>query len=142
MDTIDELSKTIHLNISGDLNNLISKYCGLLTQGKYTKVRVGDQFNISVYGNDRYIDIDKLSVGTIEQIYLAVRLAVAELFWEDRHLPILLDESFAYYDKDRLKATLKALSNLKNRQIIIFTCNTREASILEDSDIEYNYVEL
>lgn len=142
MDAIDELSKTIHLNISGDLNNLISKYCGLLTQGKYTKVRVGDQFDISVYGNDRYIDIDKLSVGTIEQIYLAVRLAVAELFWKDRHLPILLDESFAFYDKGRLKATLKALSEMKNRQIIIFTCNTREASILEDSDIEYNYVEL
>ena len=102
IDAIDELSKTIHLSVSGDLNNLISKYCSILTEGKYSKVRVGDQFNISVYGYDKYIDIEKLSVGTVEQIYLAVRLAVSEMFWNDRHLPILLDESFAFYDKDRL----------------------------------------
>ena len=142
IDAIDELSKTIHLSVSGDLNNLISKYCSILTEGKYSKVRVGDQFNISVYGNDKYIDIEKLSVGTVEQIYLAVRLAVSEMFWNDRHLPILLDESFAFYDKDRLRATLRALSNMENRQVIIFTCNTREATILEEEDIEYNYVEL
>lgn len=142
IDTIDELSKTIHLSVSGDLNNLISKYCEQLTEGKYSKVRVGDQFDISVYGNDRYIDIDRLSVGTVEQVYLAVRLAVSEMFWNDRHLPILLDESFAFYDKDRLRVTLRALSKMDNRQVIIFTCNTREATILEEEDIEYNYVEL
>jgi uncharacterized protein YhaN len=95
-----------------------------------------------VFNEDRYIDIEKLSIGTIEQMYLAVRLAVTDLFWPNKHLPLILDESFAFYDNDRLKATLKALSQMVNRQIIIFTCHMRELQILEDEGIEYNYVEL
>ena len=142
MDTISELSKNIHYSVSGELNELISKYCNLLTWGKYSRVRVDNEFNITVFDNDRYIDIEKLSVGTTHQIYLAVRLAVSELFWPNRQLPILLDESFAFYDDNRLKATLKALASMVNRQIILFTCHQREAEILEEEGIEYNYVEL
>ena len=142
MDTIGELSKNIHYSVSGELNELISKYCNILTWGKYSKVKVDNEFNISVFSEDRYIDIEKLSIGTIEQMYLAVRLAVTDLFWPNKHLPIILDESFAFYDNDRLKATLKALSQMVNRQIIIFTCHMRELQILEDEGIEYNYVEL
>ena len=64
------------------------------------------------------------------------------MIWPDRQLPILLDESFAFYDDNRLKATLKALASMVNRQVILFTCHTREATMLEDEGIEYNYVEL
>ena len=142
MDTIGELSKNIHYSVSGELNELISKYCNILTWGKYSKVKVDNEFNISVFNEDRYIDIEKLSIGTMEQMYLAIRLAVADLFWPNKHLPLILDESFAFYDNDRLKATLKALSKMVNRQIIIFTCHMRELQILEDEGIEYNYVEL
>lgn len=142
MDAIGELSKNIHFSVSGELNDLISKYCDILTWGKYSKVKVDNEFNISVFSEDRYVDIEKLSIGTIEQMYLAVRLAVSDLFWPNKHLPIILDESFVFYDNDRLKSTLKALSQMVNRQIIIFTCHMRELQILEDEGIEYNYVEL
>jgi len=57
-------------------------------------------------------------------------------------MPIILDDSFAFYDDKRLRSTLKALSDMRNRQILIFTCHKRELNILEEENIEYNYVEL
>ena len=54
-----------------------------------------------------------------------------------------MDESFAYYDNDRLKNILKYLSeSLKDRQSIIFTCTNREKDILENEEIKFNYIEI
>ena len=58
-------------------------------------------------------------------------------------IPIIVDEGFAYYDNDRLKNILKYFSeNFENRQIIIFTCTNREKEILENLNIDFNYINL
>ena len=92
--------------------------------------------------NGKYVPAERLSIGTIEQIYLALRFAIIEEIAEE-NMPIFLDEAFAFYDTERLKNTLKYISDkFKNRQIIIFTCTDREKDILENTNITYNYVEL
>ena len=58
-------------------------------------------------------------------------------------VPIILDESFAYYDNERLKNILIYLAKeFNDRQIIIFTCTNREKYILEQENINYNLVEM
>jgi len=54
-------------------------------------------------------------------------------------MPIILDETFAYFDEERLQNVLKFLSNnYSNKQIIIFTCTNREEKILEKMHLNYN----
>ena len=58
-------------------------------------------------------------------------------------MPIILDEAFAYYDDDRLENIIKFLcDNMKEHQVIIFTCTKREQEILNKLNIEYNLVEM
>ena len=58
-------------------------------------------------------------------------------------MPIILDETFAYFDDERLENILKYLDeNFKENQIIIFTCSTREKEILKKNNIEYKYLEI
>ena len=58
-------------------------------------------------------------------------------------MPILLDEAFAYYDDKRLENVLKFLvENMKNHQVILFTCTRREQEILDKLQLAYNLVEL
>ena len=58
-------------------------------------------------------------------------------------MPIILDESFAYYDDNRLENILNYLVNeYYNKQVIIFTCTKREIEILEKLQIKYNLIEL
>ena len=61
----------------------------------------------------------------------------------EEKLPIILDEAFAYYDKKRLKNILIYLNNkFKNNQIIIFTCTDREKEILNNLNLECNFINL
>ena len=58
-------------------------------------------------------------------------------------MPIILDEAFAYYDEERLSNILEFLNKeYADRQIIILTCTQREKNILQEKNIEYNYIEL
>ena len=58
-------------------------------------------------------------------------------------LPIILDESFAYFDNNRLENILRYFSEeLENHQTIIFTCTNREKELLDDMKVKYNLVEL
>ena len=53
-----------------------------------------------------------------------------------------MDESFSYYDNERMQEILKYLANQENRQILIFTCSERECEILEKEKIDYNKIAL
>lgn len=83
-----------------------------------------------------------MSIGTIDQLYLALRLAAVKEITNEK-MPIILDEAFAYYDNERLKNILSYLSKeYTNNQIIIFTCTKREIEILEEENVDYNLIEL
>ena len=58
-------------------------------------------------------------------------------------MPIILDETFAYFDDERLKNILLFLnSRAKEHQIILLTCTKREKQILEDLKIDYQWIEM
>lgn len=112
-----------------------------LQTGKYNKVSYNDELGlVTELENGNYISAQKLSTGTIDQLYLSLRLSIIKELSEE-NIPIFLDESFAYYDDERLKNILNYISEeFKNIQIIIFTCTNREKEILDELNINYNLI--
>lgn len=84
---------------------------------------------------------EDFSGGTSDQLYFAYRMAAGELLEGDETLPFLLDEAFAMYDNQRLKQTLHWLA-AQQRQIFIFTCQEREAALLEELQIPFSEIRL
>lgn len=115
-------------NMSDLLNERASRIFAAITEGRYLSMNVDERMEISVWDGVRRTPADRLSCGTLEQIYFALRMAASETLQEEP-LPILLDETFAFYDGKRLKSALKWLSG-QERQVIIFTCHEREEEIL------------
>ena len=130
-------------NITPKFTKNLSETIKKLSNGKYNKVTVNDETGLMVeLKNGEYIPADRLSIGTIDQLYLSLRLSMAEEI-SDEKMPIILDEAFAYFDDNRLENVLKFLiEELKENQIILFTCTKREEEILDKLNIKYNFVEL
>ena len=130
-------------NITPKFTENLSNNIARISKGKYTKVGINDENGLIVeneYGE--YIPADLLSTGTIDQLYLSLRLSMIDDLSNEK-MPIILDEAFAYYDDDRLENIIKFLSdNMKEHQVIIFTCTKREQEILNKLNIEYNLVEM
>ena len=126
-------------NVTPKFNICLSEYIDKISGGKYNNIKINDGIQVELT-NGKLIPIEKLSEGTIEQIYLALRLSVIDQISKEK-LPIFLDETFAYYDNERLAATLKFINSVQN-QAIIFTCTNRETEILEQLGIEYNLIGL
>lgn len=138
--TINNISSNIHDDFGQNLNEMLSNIMREQTNGKYEDIKVDEKLNIKVGIKDRFIELDRLSVGTIEQLYLALRLSVAKLIFKDEKMPLLFDDTFAYYDEERLKGALQILAKDKNRQILIFTCHKREERLLEVLHIPYHKI--
>ena len=58
------------------------------------------------------ISVDRLSEGTLEQIYFSIRMAASEMLLEEP-MPVILDDAFAFYDDKRLESVIKWLSRQK-----------------------------
>lgn len=138
-DAYEEVKNSISPKFINNLCKIISK----ISNGRYQKVALNDKEGLSVeIENGKYVPASRLSVGTIDQMYLSLRLgSLNEISRET--MPIILDEAFAYFDDNRLANVLNYLNTeFKNNQIIIFTCGKREKEILDEINIDYNYVEI
>ncbi|MBQ2835686.1 MAG: hypothetical protein IJE68_02480, partial [Clostridia bacterium] len=128
-------------NLSPVFTGKLSENISKITKGKYSNLYFNDEQGLIVeLENGNYIPAERLSVGTIDQLYLSLRLAMLDEISKEK-VPIILDEAFAYYDNERLKNILNYLSSeYSDRQIIIFTCTHREKEILEELHIAFNHI--
>ncbi len=135
----EEMKHNISPKFEQDLCDIISS----ITNEKYSNIKVNDEAGILVEAeNGEYMPVERLSIGTIDEMYLSLRLStLSEISSEN--LPIILDETFAYFDNQRLKNILLYLQDKKyNHQIIIFTCSNREEEILKQLKIEYHLIHI
>ncbi len=134
-----EMKNTVTPKFTQELSRNISS----ITNGKYTNVRFNEEEGLIVeLPNGEYVLANKLSVGTIDQLYLSLRLSMIEDLSEES-MPIILDEAFAYFDEERLENILKYMEDkFKNHQVILLTCTSREKKILEKNNVEFNYYEM
>lgn len=141
-EVLQDAYKIMKENITPKFSENLSNVIANISNNKYNKVRITDDNNIIVeIENGKYIPIDLLSTGTIDQLYLALRMSIIkEIVGES--IPLILDESFAYYDDIRLENMLKYIANNIDNQVIILTCTNREKEILNKINIDYNYIKL
>ena len=139
-DRLEELSKDMRGQMGHELNRVASAIICEMTLGKYTRLFVNDNLQMSVWENGRKVALEQVSQGTVEQIYFAFRMAVAELLHEEEY-PVILDDTFVFYDEVRLEQTLLWLMKHK-KQVLLFTCQKREEEILSKLGIAYKKIEL
>ena len=135
----EKMKNSVTPKFTENLSNNISN----ITNGKYDKVMFNESEGLIVaLENGDYVPVNRFSIGTIDQLYLSLRLSMINEL-SDESVPIFLDEAFAFYDDDRLENILEYLNTkFSDRQIIIFTCTNREKNILKNKNIDYNYIEL
>lgn len=142
MDIILELSEEIHSDFGPALNREVSKLMQELTGGKYGHVVVDNELGLKVDTGNGFVSADQFSTGTKEQLYLVLRLAMINLLYPDKKMPIMFDDSFVYYDDGRLARILSWLSRQGYEQILIFTCQKREMVLMDRMGVEYHPIYL
>lgn len=116
-ESVDELSRDFYPIIEKEFNDIgkdiiTSKYSIKLT-------KEGEKLELA---NGNMINLDALSFGTKEQLFLSLRIAIANFYSSGRQLPLLFDDIFAYWDSERIDRGIELFRTLaKDRQIIIFT---------------------
>ena len=103
-----------------------------LTGNRYQRITMSEDMRLqtAAENEDNLQELRRRSEGTIDQLYLALRLAVAEELTPDA--PLVLDDALARFDDQRLAAAMEILQqSAENKQVILFTCHSREQAFLQ-----------
>ena len=143
-DTMTTLSTSIRDSFGLYLNKEASQLISGITGGIYSSMSIDENLDVFMNTPDKLVPIEQVSSGTMDQIYLAVRLAAARLVQKGRQdtMPLIFDDSFVLYDDDRLRTALKWLVKAYDSQIIIFTCHQREAQLLTANQVKYHLIRM
>lgn len=110
-----------------------SRYVAAMTQDRYVKVtaRIGEKAIYAEKPSGESVDSSLLSRGTAEQLYLAMRFALADEYAKTAAPPLMMDDIFVNFDARRLEATIRLLPELAHRrQLLMFTCHAHVAQAL------------
>ena len=138
---IEEIANEIRSSFGKRLNKQASYYMSKITNGKYDNITIDERLNITINNKKSLIPSSRLSKGTIEQMYMALRLAAADIIFEKDKKPILLDDAFVMYDNKRMGNTLKFMAE-SMEQVVLFSCHTREKVMADKLNLEYNFIKL
>ena len=133
IDVLGEAITEYHAVHREALAGTIGELYGRLTGGRYERVRLDKQFAPSLDGLGREgLPVERVSQGARDQLYFAMRIAVAEELSGQVRLPFLLDDPFVNFDDERIAAVYEVLHELASRhQFIILTHNPREKRHVE-----------
>ena len=136
---LEESFITARQSFGGILEEETLKNFKAITAGAYGAVTVSGDFDITaeksgVFGRH---ELEYLSRGTKDQVYLSLRLAVAKLITEKEPLPVIIDDALSQYDDKRFCAALKFLKQYANEtQVCLFTCHRYVADEAERQRIK------
>lgn len=115
-----------------------SAYFSHLTDDSYRKVfaPIGDQpFQVEMQDGTRYT-VNELSQGTVDQLYVSLRIAISEIMSEKHCLPFIIDDAFVHFDALRTRRMIEILESIsKGQQIILFTCKKEVIAATKDAKV-------
>lgn len=142
-ETMADLSSSIRDSFGLYLNKEASQYITGITGGIYDSMSIDENLNVFLNTKTKLVPLENVSSGTMDQVYLALRLAAAKLLQgSGPGFPLIFDDSFTQYDDERLKTALEWLASAYGGQIIIFTCHRREAQMLRARQVEFQLIEM
>lgn len=126
IETMRAADGEIQSRFSPELGRLAAKYMAVMTDGRYEDVFVSRDFTARArtVGDAVAHEAEYLSAGTLDLMYLAVRLAVCRLAMpENETCPLIIDDALVNFDPQRQKQAMRLLRQIaKERQVILFTC--------------------
>ena len=126
----------LQTRFSPQIGKLAGELLGAMTDGRYDTVLLDRKLRAEARQTGESItrELLYLSGGTADQVYLAVRLAICRLAL-GADTPLILDDALVRFDDRRMKSALALLcEEAKTRQIILFTCQTREQAALDEME--------
>ena len=131
LEALEAANTALQNRFSPELGRRAAEIFARLTGDRYTGVSLDRQFRLSAEpaGDAVFRDAALLSAGALDQLYLAVRLAICDLVLPpEKQAPLVLDDALASFDDARCAAALRYLKEAAGeRQILLFTCHSREA---------------
>lgn len=135
LETLSEATMELQRRFAPQISCRAQELMAAFTQGRYDRLSLGEDLTLRAGAGEEDTLHDALwrSDGTIDQLYLALRLALAENLTPQA--PLVLDDALARFDDGRLKATMAVLEQeAENKQVILFTCQSREKSIWNNKE--------
>ena len=138
-ETLEKLSDELYEEFGARFVSALSDYATAFTDHSYDTLTADEDLNLKAVTRERSLEISDVSFGTGEQFYLALRFAAADVFDPEKKNMILLDDSFAAFDEQRLESAVLALSRCK-RQVLLLSSTGREEAAAKRMGITYEAV--
>jgi len=118
---VDEFGRSHLLSLNEEAGRLFGK----ITAGKYAAVKLDENMSPSVQVDGRrWMLAEHFSKGTIDALYLALRIALAKVRDDGRSLPLMLDDPFVHLDQKRLNMALNMVDMVSAEgQLVLFSHN-------------------
>lgn len=134
LDALHSANTTLQNRFSPELGRRAAEIFFQMTGSGWSSIQLDREFHLSAGQGDDPArrSVQLLSAGTADQLYLATRLAVCKMVLPpEQNAPLILDDALITFDDERLRKTLDYLARLgERRQILLFTCQNREAAYL------------
>ena len=128
LDALRQANEAMQARFAPELNRRAGQILCALTDGRYHAMTLDRDFDASAQSADSLLPRSALSLsrGTVDQLYLSVRLAVCQLCL-DPASPLVLDDALLTFDDGRMALALNYLSGL-GQQVLLFSCQMREST--------------
>jgi len=135
-DILKEVGSQLQMNYTAQLNSEMSRFLSVITNGRYQHIRTDPEgrLYLEVPECEELVPVERLSSGTIDQVYFSMRLAALALLERGKEtLPLFLDEPFLQYDEDRIRQAFRLMKEASaNRQVFFMTSRKRELELARE----------
>ena len=125
-ETLREADAELQNRFSPELGRLAAQYMSEMTGGRYEDVLISRDFSAKARTKEDAVarESEYLSAGTLDLMYLAVRLAACELALpEGEPCPLIIDDALVNLDETRFRQAMELLKQIgRERQVLLFTC--------------------
>ena len=99
-----------------------SRIFSRLTRGQYTKIHLSDTQAKVEQENGQWMEAFYLSKGALDQLYIAIRFAFIFQIAKKMKIPVLIDDGFVNFDRERLSIMIELIEELSRvTQVFYFT---------------------
>lgn len=120
-----------------------SVYFSTLTGGRYTRIYAPSDNHLFQVESEDFIryNVRELSKGTIDQLYISLRIAISDVLSGDSTVPFIIDDALVHFDAIRTERMMHVFAELsKRRQVIILTSDdTKFQSVRNGYKIDLNH---
>lgn len=143
MDTLSRAGESVRESVVPRIRELAMTYLASITDGKYENVSVDGTFSVTVNADGAYRELEYMSGGTADAVYLALRLALVRILYRSTMPPMMFDEAFSHMDDARAASVTEMLTTGCVPQSLIFTCQSREGKVLDSLGLrEYKHIKM